>query len=197
MSLDEKLQSPLTPGSCRAPCRPATSWPEWRCPPWWSGRCPPCRSWGWCSGWPGVKWRLLWCYVVCSPAQVCPALSTLSPNWSALNTLNFLLTITSLLRQEEAHLCSVCHLHQEQMRSEMGKCWYEAVTVTSDKPICQIGGLFVNIYPGRCHNSPLLSLFCYWAPTRLNSKHTEQTDVWADWLTDYRDPKRPVPALLV
>ena len=59
--------------------------------------------------------------------------------------------------------------------------------------LLQIGVLFVNIYPGRLCHYPL-SLFCYWAPTRLNSKHTEQTDVWADWLHT-RDPTRPVSAL--
>ena len=36
--------SRLTPGSCRARCRPATSGPAWRSPPWWSRRCPPCLT---------------------------------------------------------------------------------------------------------------------------------------------------------
>ena len=40
------LVSWLTPGSCRARCRPATSWPAWRSPPGWSRRCPPCLSVG-------------------------------------------------------------------------------------------------------------------------------------------------------
>ena len=187
--IDNYFLFPLTPGSCRAPCRPATSWPAWRCPPWWSGRCPP-----WCWWWPGVRGRLLWCYVLCCPAQVCPALSTAQTGQPWI-----LSTFCSQSRHFSGSRRRISVLFVTCIKSNGTlKC----VNVDSSPwqpsqfSVSQMGGLFVNIYPGRCHSSSL-SLFCYWAPTRLNSKHTEQTDVWADWLTECRDPKRPVPALLV